>query len=331
MQRWRDALMAVAQNAGPSHVKAIRAEPVKKPGEACEPGKHALGLGQLPLVDQVVVVDTSGSMSGASLRATGDWLGRLEYELTRTGRDFRLLVLAEPHWLATGDAGVLRRSVGSHDALDVILASAVDEPPRWLSMIRDGAEVSIVLITDDRPDEKGVEPVLERLATALSGRPGYTFHVMGGFTPEPRLVLDATDPVNHQTCWSPRGPRATAQPSGIDPGQVYQELAIATGGARASLCSAPSRLALIDVLTAAPPPRASCAWHLGAKTRLLEARAVSKRTSEYLLREYSASQCAGMHSSYLLEGQLLALCPDTCARLKDQGFEKVEVSVGCEQ
>jgi len=242
-------------------------------------------------------------------------------------------VLAEPRELKLPDAGFIDRAVGSHDALDVMLRSASDEAPRWLSMLRETSELRVVLVTDDGSDRPDAKVWLERFRRVVGGSRALSLNVIGGFAVDSRQpLLFAGDPVSTRSCRpdvDARGRRV--QPWGIDPGSVYQELAIATGGARASLCSETSRLSLIEPLLADARRTAGCAWSLGAGARIVDVRASGKRGSDYLLREYSTAQCAGMKRGYVVDGPMLVLCAETCARMRDEGFEQIEARVECER
>ncbi len=158
MQKWRDALAPLLKQRKPGPVTAITADRDAPEDAGCEPGTLSFPFAASRVVDHLVVVDTSGSMVPQGLQAASDWIGQLEFELANAGTEYHLLVLAEPTQLSLGDAGVIQRRIGSHDALDVMLASASDDKPRWLKRLRDNSEVRIVLITDDKPlaDDAGI-------------------------------------------------------------------------------------------------------------------------------------------------------------------------------
>jgi hypothetical protein len=326
MRKWRDALAPLLKRM-PMAPIAIVSEADKPDGgvdAGCEPGVRSFPLNRSDRVDYLVVVDTSGSMVPAGLRAASDWIGQLEFTLASAGSEYRLLVLAEPSWLQLGDAGVLRRIIGSHDALDVVVATAVNDRPQWLRQLRDHSELRIVLITDDRPDAAGPDGYLAQLAQTLGDSHRYSFNIIGGFEPP----LPGQDGPVTTRCTGVTSDHRTLR--GLDPGVVYQQLAAATGGARASLCSERSRSALIDAISgAAPPPVNVCLWPLEREARLFDARVFGPHGSEFLVREYSSSGCPGTRRSYVLNGPLFSLCPDTCEAVRKDGFEEVRARIEC--
>lgn len=329
MKKWREALEPLMRRgAPPSPVKAIVAEAKESKPPPCEPGLRTLELLQHRSIDHVVAVDTSGSMYGPGLKAAAEWIGRLEFGLVQSGREYRIVVLAEPRVLKLGDAGIAPRSIGSHDGLDVLLQSAVDELPRWLSLTREGSELRLLLITDDSSAARSSQHSFARMKEIMATR-RHTFSVIGGFAlPPDKLLLSSAEGVSQGTC---RPLRRTQDPYGFDPGVLYQEVAIQTGGTRASLCSEPSRNGLVDVMIAEGAGEFTCAWSLGDDARVVDARAIGKARSDYLVREYSLTQCQNTRRSYLLEPPELALCPDTCTTLKQEGFEQLQVRVSCER
>ncbi len=327
IRRWREALEPLLnpRSRQPAPVKIVRSEPEAKlkPPAPCEPGTLALELLKTQLVDHVVAVDTSGSMYGGGLKAAADFLGRLEYGLAAEGREYRLLVLAEPQRLLVVDAGVLRGAVvASHDGVDVMLASAFDQPPGWGRLLRPGSEVRLVLVSDDRPLFTDVTAAVARLAAVTEGH-RFTFSVVGGFsTTLDRPLLGPEDPPAAGRC-------REEGVFGVNEGLAYQRLASATGGSRASLCSTASRSALASTLVAEGQAVELCSWPLPPGIRPVEVRATGRLGTDYLQSEYAPANCAQMRRSYLLEPGALTLCPTTCASLKTDRFVSVQVRYEC--
>jgi hypothetical protein len=322
MRKWRDALAPLLKAKGPTPPTAIVAEREAEPDAGCVSGVRSFWLGSFDPVDYLVVVDTSGSMIPSGVSAASDWIGQLEFTLATANRDYRLLVLAEPAQLQLGDAGIVRRRIGSHDALDVMIASATGQP-RWLSMLRDRSELRIVLITDDRPTGDDPSAYQALLAQTIGDGHRFTFSIMGGFEPA-RVGQDAPSTV---PCTG-RGPDRRPL-RGEDPGVTYQQLALATGGGRASLCSASSRAALVDAVSGGAPRRQACVWPIEPDAKLFDVRAYNAHSNDYLVREYSSAGCPGTRRSYLREGPLLSMCPDSCEALKHDGYEEVRARVEC--
>ena len=327
LKKWRDALAPLFRHTS-QPVTAVLAErePRMEPSDAgtpCRAGEHHLSFVKpVPLVDHVLVIDTSGSMFMA-MRALPDFIGRLEYELAASGREYRILVLAESLQLQTTTAKSLSRRVESNDGLDVLLASAVTEDPHWLSMLRPDAEARLLLISDD--DAKGLiaEPYLARLQ-ALFGERRFTFSVMGGFgLPPARTLLDSSDAVSTTVCSDP-GSRIR----GVASGGVYQRLSKLTSGTRASLCSEASRRALVTRLMVDSRPAPVCEWALGEGARPFDVRALGQARTEYLSQETPAS-CGTMRYGYLLDGPKLTLCPTTCETFLREHLEEIQLRLDC--
>jgi hypothetical protein len=321
MRKWRDALEPLLKRK-PMPAMAIVAEP-EKPDAGCEAGIRSFPLSRTQRVDYLVVVDTSGSMVPAGLRTASDWIGQLEFTLASADTEYRLLVLAEPTALQLGDAGVLQRRIGSHDALEVMLTTAVNDRPQWLSKLRERSELRIVLITDDRPAADQPDGYVAQLAQTIGDSHRYSFSIIGGFdTPWPGQEA----PVTTRCTGSSPDHRMLR---GLDPGVVYQQLAAASGGARASLCSERSRRALIDALSTTASPMNLCLWQLEPGARLFDPRAYGPHGSDFLVREYSSSGCQGTRRSYVLDGTLFSVCPDACEALRRDGFDEIRARIEC--
>lgn len=332
LRKWREALEPLMARTTPLELKAIVAgAPPAATTDAgsiasvCLGGDHTFTLQHTSIVDHVVVVDTSGSMIPGGLKAASDWIARLEFELAHQEREYRILVLAEPAQLKVGSTSVVARRISSNDGLDVMLASARDERPRWLSMLREGSELRIVLITDDKPQVPDPRHYLDRFAKVFGAPHSYTFSVMGGFTvpPEKPLLL-GDDPINSRRC-NERNTRIF----GMDPGEVYQRIAMEAAGVRASLCSDLSRKALVTAVLPDLKPRSLCAFRLGDDPRVDNVRALGQARTEYLHREPSLAQCEHQRRGYLVEGPLFTLCPETCESLVKERIDEIQLHVDC--
>jgi hypothetical protein len=274
--------------------------------------------------DLVIVVDTSGSMTHA-LQPVVEWLARLEKAIVDRQLDTQLLVLADQRSIgrkANADGGI-NWTVGSYDALNVLLLGARGGGQRWADYLRTNAELMLVVVTDDRP-YAGSAPVFQkRITEALGGMP-FTFHVLGGFEAYPQGVLTPDQPIATAIC-------AREGIQGMNIGEQYQELARLTKGTRASLCFSQGRDGLTEALLATSMRSAGCAWLLNESGHRIDGvSAVSAQKAPYrLLEERSAESCAGMRRSYRMAGGLLALCEDTCGSLKQDGYEGIEVKLEC--
>ena len=104
-----------------------------------------------------------------------------------------------------------------------------------------------------------------------------------------------------------------------------------TNGLRASFCYAASRRALLEALLQARPQSNACGWLLESGYRLDHVEAVGpNRAPSRLLFERGPWNCQSARRSYRLAEPLLALCEATCVSLKADGYEAIEVSLGCE-
>lgn len=287
---------------------------------SCQPEIDVL-IAERPLpVDLLVAVDTSGSMKGPGLEQVALFLGLLEHQLTMSRVDVRLLVLAAPGGIdLPTDAGRVGHTINSNDGLEVILRTARDQVS-WLDALRPGVELRIALATDDEALElTELNQVQMRMAELLADRP-YSFSVLGGFTATSALL--PTDRTNNQVC-------SSARALGVSPGLLYQQLAIATGGLRGSLCSDDSVLELATRLATPTRQAGRCHVEVQAGGRLTIV-ALTERNDEYsLLEEPVSSQCSGLRRSYTREGRLISLCPDTCGELKMLGANRLRVRLEC--
>jgi hypothetical protein len=289
----------------------------------CEPEREILiAERELPF-DVLVAVDTSGSMGGPHLAQVARFLGTLEYEAVSRRRDARLLVLAATTTdLPVADAGVLNAMVSSNDGLEVLLGTA-RQGPGWLNALRPGVETRLILATDDGPEPtlkmEAVQPVLSEL---LADRP-FSFNVIGGFTGT--RVLEPSARPSPRTCFS-----RVQRVIGLDVGLLYQQLAISTGGLRASLCHDDSLVQLATRLATPLRTKRLCSANLDEGARVLDVAAVTPRGDSYpLYEERVAALCVGMRRTWLVEEKRLSLCPDTCAELATLGADRLRVRQRC--
>jgi hypothetical protein len=331
--KWRSALEPVLRSK--KHIEpqaSVSPEPkkrdVEEPDAGCQPGRTSLLVKGAAAVDLVVAVDTSGSMMPAGLDAAADFLGRLEYRLVERGVDYHLIVLAEPDSLRlTTDAGVSRAVIGSNDGLDVLLRTARENAPGWLQFTRPEAVLKLVLITDDRPwNRQAAQTLSSRLAATLPMR-SPSFNIVGGFdAPTINPLLWPGDPVSTQRC---AGTMNGAPLVGMDHGLAYQQVAVETGGFRASICVAESRARMIDVLSGVLDSAPRCEWSLNPQVRVRELRAKDHDgNSMYLIPERGPEQCRNLQRSYYLAPPMLVLCPATCTELTQRATE-LSVDVDC--
>ena len=324
MNRWRAALAPLFEEKAVRYTKPtlIPAAPQPDAGVAdagvCERQEQRLSMLMNQRFDIVVAVDTSGSMN-TSLEMVARWLAELELRIREQHSDTQLLVLADQRRLnrKRPDGGV-NAMVQSNDALEVLLNF------QWVRLLRPAAELRLVVITDDEADPygPGAERFLSELTDRLEGRP-FSFHVMGGFDTPPEVVLPPSAPVTPSLC-------SSGHEVGLAAGVTYQALARQTHGLRASLCHPGSRAALSAALLAVPSSQ-SCAWALDlARHRVDEVNAIGPDVARNRLTwERAPGLCRGMHWSYLVEGPVVSLCPETCAALRQDGYDAIDVTLEC--
>ena len=324
MNRWRAALAPLFEEKAVRFTRPRLIPATPRPdAEAadagvCERQEQRLSLVMNQRFDVVVVVDTSGSMN-SSLEMIARWLAELELRIREQHSDTQLLVLADQRRLnrKRADAGVTVL-VDSNDALEVLLTR------QWVPLLRPAAELRLVVITDDEADPYGPGPerFLSELTGRLEGRP-FSFHVMGGFDTPPEVVLPPSAPVASTLCYS-------GHELGLAAGVTYQALARQTHGLRASLCHPGSRAALSAALLAVPSSQ-SCAWALDlARHRVDEVNAIGPDVARNRLTwERAPGLCRGMRWSYLVEGPVVSLCPETCAALRQEGYDAIDVTLEC--
>ncbi|MBL8915864.1 MAG: VWA domain-containing protein [Archangium sp.] len=327
--KWKAALAPVLRNSRPEEPKLLTSGAdggvALDAGTPCQPGEQRLAFTTQAPLDIVVVVDSSGSMFTAGLDIAADFLGRLEFDLLRAGRDFRLLVLAEPRVLKlTIDGGVLAARVQSHDGLDVLLDTATLAQPRWFDVVRPSSELHLLLITDDGPSFRATSEGFLAKFRQLP-RPPASFSVLGGFGQPEFMTRD--DPSLAQGVCSSNFKGRTMH--GLDPGVVYQEVSMALGGYRASICSELGRGALQGFYVGAGAPRTRCEWALPRNAEVFELRAMTPTGGRYLMRE-RIGQCRNLQRSFVFAPPLLTLCPETCTDLLTHGTDSLVVRVSCQ-
>jgi hypothetical protein len=273
----------------------------------------------------VVVVDTSGSMI-AAVPKIARWLGELEYEIVRRGADVQLLVVAEQRDLRRVprlDGGTFNREVGSNDALDVLIEAAKPGDGRWVDALRPGAELQIVVVTDDAPRLPGREYVT-RLTALLAGT-RFRIHLLGGLQTAGQQLLAPGQPNAERVCHG-------EDVEGVDPGEAYQDAVRLTNGLRAPLCYAASRELLAQALLEPRPLPGVCGWVIespGHRVDRVDALGHDGRAPAPLLLERTLANCPGTRRSYRLADSFLALCEDTCVALGREGYDALEVKLTC--
>lgn len=329
MQRWRDALAPLfrlgKQPTGvPQLIRAMAHQEPDAGSEPCAPRVELLSLRARPRVDLVVVVDTSGSMYRA-LPRVAQWLGELEGTIVERKRDVQLLVVADQRHLRTWkrvDAGGVNSPVGSDDALEVIFAGATRGTDRWTSALRPGAELRIVVVTDDNARGTG-EDFVNRLTEVLGGT-RFSFNLLGGLDSNDGMVIAPEQPITRTRC-------SAEGINGLNSGEAYQEAAVFTKGLRAPLCWEKGRSQLLNALVELPTAVSSCMLPLNSPGhRVVSVDAEGPNRAPRRLLEERAS-CYAMRRGYRVEGAMLALCEDTCAELRADGYEELEVMLECRE
>jgi hypothetical protein len=126
----------------------------------------------------------------------------------------------------------------------------------------------------------------------------------------------------------------------VHPGTGYQALSITTGGLRFPICQFASydlvfqeiAKGVIDGAKVAcefPVPEAPAGDTIDLETVVLNYTPGGMGDAQKMKQVAGAAAC--MPSSFYIEGDLIKLCPDTCAIVQKDGKAKIEIAFGCKQ
>jgi hypothetical protein len=238
--------------------------------------------------------------------------------------------------------------VDSEDSLRVALAEfddpSGDNGPNsgagqitggWGTQLRSGSVVFFIEITDD--DETGISATgfdqafrtkyAARFPDVAPEGVKYVFHSIIGIAAHPGGgAWPASDPVQNSDCGS----------GAENEGHTYQELSRLTGGLRFPVCNNDNFNAIFsaiadEVVEGVSLPCEYVATPHGGEVDLDRTALVYTATGQNpaaLTRVAGPDACqAGGY--YLREGDVFALCPDTCNQIRADATGKVAFRVGC--
>jgi hypothetical protein len=176
-------------------------------------------------------------------------------------------------------------------------------------MLRPGAAVHLVLVTDDDPMEGLVAQFLTQVK-ALMGE--VHVHTVLGFRGND-VALGVDAPLVRDVC-------------AVRAGLEYQQLSVQTGGLRASLCS---RAAMSDfparLIASLPTMSRPCALRLPPEAEVTSVRVGGESLSRVPSEGWD---CQQGNRAWTTTSATLTLCPRTCAAVANAGLE---VSIRCDK
>jgi cysteine-rich repeat protein len=208
-----------------------------------------------------------------------------------------------------------------------------DAPDGWSAWLRPGAFRAFLEITDDSSDvdyEDFVEWMYSEdpMYFGTEEEPNWIFHSI--------LGIEENDPAEDP--WPPTDPVVTDQCSGgAGTGTDYQQLSIASGGLRFSICNNASfdvifRAVASDVIEgSAIPCRFTPSTEPGAPPpnfdRVIVVYEPGTGTPRALRRVDDEAACAG--GDFYVDGDEIQLCPDLCMAVENDESGSINVRVGC--
>lgn len=304
------------------------------PGETCEV-LQIEGESVLRPVDILFAIDTSGSMAAETQSVVAN-MNAFSQLIADSGADARVVLIAAPSMCIAPPLGSgqcagnddnpdrfvhLDVTVGSHDALEKILATA----PQWKPQLRPDGATHVVVISDDDSSMKLVE-FHTKLSALGPGLSDYTFHA----------IVSSVDPDTSECDQEPACCDLTA-----DKGLVYLQLVAKTGGVFGNLCDqdfTPVFAALAEKIVESAP--ISCTWALpNTGQGYYDYDAASVR---YALNGADFSTMAHVaHPGMCPQGQPawhyddpenptgIAACPWTCSYLANSAKTRVDIELQC--
>jgi hypothetical protein len=322
------------------------------PDEACLSESAEASVGAPVPVDIIIAIDSSGSMEGEIEAVEQNISNNFADIIGQSGIDFRVILVADyppaernfaicigaP--LSTDDCldplptapGTRFPTffhydtfVGSHDAFEVLL-DTFDSPDQhgqmpsgWGAVLRNNSVKTFLLISDDDPNLQADDFDAQLLALSPEHFGGsedrnYVWHSIIGMGEN----APATAP------WLPTDPVVDAQcaPGSESAAQEYQNLSILTGGLRFPLCDNASfdvvfraiaagvidQVSLPCALSIPEPPAGTV---VDGDAMALVYTPGNGDPARSLARVDSEAACAG--DGFFLDGELVTLCPETCA------------------
>lgn len=317
-------------------------------------------------VDIIFVIDNSGSMTDEIIAVQNNLNTNFAQIIANSGLDYRIIMVST-HGKADPDESICisqplsghmcnpppatpvngpryfhySTEIASTDSFRKILSTynAPDPfglaPMGWSRWLRDGAIKVFVEITDD--NEATSYSSFDTQLLALTPKQfgdatnrNYIFHAITGLAAK-TVATDAyqpTEPIVTTKC-----------PTGVNPGQQYQELAKMTGGLRFPVCD-PSKFNTVfqaiamgvvqgaqvacEFQVPTVPPPAS----VNLSTVTLDYTPSNGGPTQTFQQVPDAASC-GAGKFYIQNNDRIVLCPDTCTVVKGDVMAKVKVFFEC--
>lgn len=328
--------------------------------EPCAFERYTASLEEKP-VDIIFVIDNSGSMSEEIEAVETNINANFADIIRQSGIDFRVIMLSRHGSFASRRICVSEPlsgtncnpiptqpvnttnffhydiSISSTDSLRKIISTynMPDAhgfaPNGWQEWLRPDAFKVFVEITDDEPS--GLTAItFEEQLFALSGqfgRPGarnYIFHSIIGVAENNQMAFTPDQPINTQRC-----------PFGVNTGDEYQRLSIATGGLRYSICNLSSYDVVFRAVANGIIEQAKIGCEIqfpdvpdgvavDTDTMILQWTPLQNGPSELITKTESAS-CTD--SNFYVSNNAARLCPSLCMEVENSTEGHLEILAGC--
>ncbi len=317
VERWRRALeLAAVVSVGDAAQLPPGARDAGASADAgCVEGPVTIPPATASVVDVVVAIDTSGSMTRWA-PSVARWLEALGTECRQTPGCQLTLVVDQLALTAMArrrgapvDAGqVVKAAVASDDALSVLERTEA----KWLARLRPDARTHVLVVTDDDPAPGTAQTLVATLTAQAEGRlgtaaaPSFTFDAVLGYQPtRAGEVLTADLGVVEQVC-------------GVRAGAAYQRLTQQLGGLRASVCDLDQLAELRARVLESSRSARSCLLPLPAGA---EVRALRADGQTLFAASPTAWDCLEGTRAYSQRRGSVSLCPKTCAALAEVPLE----------
>ena len=318
-------------------------------------------------VDIFFVVDNSGSMSAEILGIQDNINTEFAQIIGASGIDYRIIMIAThgeigpesicissplsghscspvpPQPTLSNTYKHYSEEIDSYNSLELILATyaAADgfglAPNGWSEWLRTDSYKVFVEFTDDNQDSDLSAASFDQALLALdavhfgtAAERNYVFHSVVGVQAKavPSDPYLPTEPILTSDC-----------PSAVNPGRVYQDLSILTGGLRFPLCN-PNDYDVIfnqvaqGVVDSVGLP---CSYGLPTPpdgqmadpTRVVVTYTPGGSTDTVSLTRVADEASCGADSWYIDVGGEIALCPSTCTAVEADETAAIRVLSGC--
>jgi hypothetical protein len=308
---------------------------------------------QLRPIDIIISIDTSGSMSREIYGVQQNINENFARIIGDSGIDYQVIVISDDDVCISGELNPggcgqsnppqfhwIERRIGSDDTWCVVLASY----PQWSGLLRQEAFKVFVAVTDDSPRCNGMyatqegadafDAALVALDPTQFGNAterNYIWHslvALADNTPATE-AYQPTDPVVIAEC-------ATAASAGMG----YQHLSQMTGGLRFPVCEGNNFDSVFTEIAEGIVDGSAVACEFAIPATGDGGEAIDRDTVEVAYvpgdrqstvkfdRVEGMADCAT--EAFLVDGDLVKLCPSACDALKQDHEAEIQVLFGCE-